>query len=282
MIWLWPEDYRGALLDTRHPRAHCAHLLQRPCLAAAHRPVQWLPLTQELMPQTPSSHAAVALTDLDTAFARRLERARTVSGWDATILRQEVAHAYGEIGPFVRARIEIWSDGREYLITDLELPPGRDLNAAEQTYAEACAVANEGNLSGALCMFERLVREFAEVPKYHEGLGQALMELGRGGEASQALKQALALDPLLPNSLALLGRISAERGDLAAGIEMTQAALRIAPNPVFYSNLGGFLGKAGHIKDAIRAFEQALELDPHHEKAQWGLKIAKGQLRDND
>jgi len=220
----------------------------------------------------------VALADLEPLLARRIEAARTASGWDAQALGRVVAHEYDVLGPFVSARIETGQDGREYLRTEFNPPQGRDLEAAERDYDRGCEKANEGNLSGALQVFERLVGVFPEVPKYHEALGQALHELGRIDEAEAVLWQAVELDPEVPRALGLLGRIYLQWGDVKLAIEMMQASLELVPHPIIFTNLGAAFGKAGRLREAVGAFEEALKLDPQFLDAQRGLRIAKEQL----
>ena len=63
------------------------------------------------------------LDSLMQPFADEVETARTATGWDAALLRAIVAQAYGMVGPYIDAHVEVGPDRKEYLVVKLNLPP---------------------------------------------------------------------------------------------------------------------------------------------------------------
>lgn len=89
----------------------------------------------------------------------------------------------------------------------------------------------------------------------------------RQGNAAKA--QQLAQDP------AWRGAAAYRAGDYAAAAQALQQA-KGADAPY---NLGNALAKLGHYQDAIKAYDRALQLDPHNQDAQANRKLVEEAMR---
>jgi tetratricopeptide (TPR) repeat protein len=97
--------------------------------------------------------------------------------------------------------------------------------------------------------------------------------MGANGEALAQYRAALELDPRNHRAALAGARLALSCGDLAAARELTEAGLKAAPGlGAVHETLGLVLEAEGEKKEAKRALERALELDPK-------LTLAKERLR---
>jgi tetratricopeptide (TPR) repeat protein len=97
--------------------------------------------------------------------------------------------------------------------------------------------------------------------------------MGTLGLALSGYRAALEADPRHVRAAAAGARVALALGDAAAARELGQAAVRAAPGMgMAHEALGIVLEGVGDKKEARRAFEKALELDPK-------LEMAKERLR---
>jgi protein O-GlcNAc transferase len=89
----------------------------------------------------------------------------------------------------------------------------------------------------------------------------ALHQAGRFGEAAALYRSILGRDPAHADSLHLLGLITAERDDPAAGIVLIRRAMTLEPGrAVHYNSLGHAYRRLGRLQDAMRAYRTAADL----------------------
>src|ERR1700723_3212926 len=96
-------------------------------------------------------------------------------------------------------------------------------------------------------------------------LSEALQhhEAGRLGQAQALYRDILARDPDDADSLHLLGLITSEQGDAAAGAALIQRAMAIAPGRAPYHNsLALAYRLLGHGEDAVHEYRAAVTLRP--------------------
>ena len=96
----------------------------------------------------------------------------------------------------------------------------------------------------------------------HQQLGIAHLNAGRHAAAAAAFRRIIELQPDLAWGHEMLGTVYHIQGDLPAAIESYKRALDLGPDAVAWSNLGAALYTEGRLDEAVRAFEQAIALEP--------------------
>ena len=97
--------------------------------------------------------------------------------------------------------------------------------------------------------------------------------LGRIPAALESYRAALEADPTLVRAAAQGAKAALDAGDVAAGRELADRALRAGPRSgVAHEAHGLVLEAEGNKKDAKQALERALELDPTLDRAKERLK----------
>jgi tetratricopeptide (TPR) repeat protein len=113
----------------------------------------------------------------------------------------------------------------------------------------------------------------------HNGLGDALSELGRADEAERHFQEALEIDPNYVEAHNNLGVALTGGGRIDAAIAHFQKALGIDPEYAeVHANLGAALARGGRTNEAILSYERALQLKPNLASAHNGLGNALSGL----
>ena len=100
-------------------------------------------------------------------------------------------------------------------------------------------------------------------PEVRMALAVMYQGLGRADEATEELRQVLALQPRSDNAHLVLATIHAEKGEWDAAVEEANAAIALRPN--YWRNhaeLGDTLLRAGRLDEAIAAYRRLTELQP--------------------
>lgn len=140
---------------------------------------------------------------------------------------------------------------------DLQLAQGMD-----PQNREIAALTAEARKKAAVAKGAELLRK-----------GLAAEAVGNAGGALAAFREALEADPTLTRAAAQGAKAAAQLGDLTAARELVDAALRAGPRSgVAHEALGLVLELEGNRKEAKKALERALELDPTLEGAKERLK----------
>jgi Tfp pilus assembly protein PilF len=106
-------------------------------------------------------------------------------------------------------------------------------------------------------------------------------EAGRLEEAAALYRQVLDREPANPDALHLLGVITHQRGNPAAGEDLIRRAIALRPNAArFHNNLGKLLAEQARWAEAAAAQRRAVELDPNYLGAYSGLGVALAKLGD--
>jgi Tfp pilus assembly protein PilF len=117
----------------------------------------------------------------------------------------------------------------------------------------------------------------------HTFLGWSLSHLGRIDEAIAQCKFAIQLDPDFGNPYNDIGVYLLDRGrpdEAIPWLEKAIASKRYCCYQFPHANLGRILLVQGKVEEAKRAFERALEYDPHYLPALLGLElIRRGSLQ---
>lgn len=184
---------------------------------------------------------------------------------------------------------------------------------AEQLSEEGEALLGEGNLTGALVLFDQAIQLDPDNARIWNDKAAVLLSLGRYEEALAAADRATTLDPEYVwawkgKTIALLNLeryeeavIAAERittlnpedkvawaytavalGNLGRYSEALTAADRatmLDPNYAFAWNTKGWiLAENGRYVEAIASFDRALEIDPNYENARNNKAVALAKL----
>jgi curved DNA-binding protein CbpA len=106
---------------------------------------------------------------------------------------------------------------------------------------------------------------------YDKGLAAEL--IGNRAAALAAFREAAEADPGEPRYAAAASRAALEAGDLPAARQLAEAAVRAGPRAArALEALGAALQRGGEHREAKRALERAVELDPSLETAKALLK----------
>jgi tetratricopeptide (TPR) repeat protein len=135
---------------------------------------------------------------------------------------------------------------------------------------------------------ERCQQAVAERPDSttaHLNLATALLRLGRMGEAEDALRRALEIDPDSPEALVNLGGIRLARWDFRGCVEVNRRASAAKPSFLlahYNEGLGHlYLGEAA---DVVRCFRRVVEIDGAHAGGHYYLAVgllAVGEVRES-
>jgi len=125
------------------------------------------------------------------------------------------------------------------------------VEAIEKKQKERVAYSDTGNKD--IEEFKQAIRAKSDDAEAYYRLGQAYFQLGRYGEAIEAYKQTIQIDP--DYLLAFWG------------IEYC------------YYHLGLSYHELGHYIEAIEAYKQAIQIDPTHAEAHYCLGVTYSELR---
>jgi tetratricopeptide (TPR) repeat protein len=190
---------------------------------------------------------------------RRLDDVRRAQERRARLARQYPLAARGaRISDLVQRGKAALAEGRfAQAANDLQLAQGLDPHSAE-----IAALAAEARRKASAARATELFRRGLEAEA-----------VGNLGGALAAYREALAADASHVRAAAHGARAAAGLGDLAAARALADAALRAGPRSgVAHEALGLVLELEGERKEARRALERALELDPKLERAKERLR----------
>jgi len=106
----------------------------------------------------------------------------------------------------------------------------------------------------------------------HNGLGLALVAVGRTDEAVEQFNQALLLKPEYAHAHNNLGNALARMGRADEAIEHYRQALRLKPEFVeAHNSFGLVLAEMQRAKEAVKHYQEALRLKPHYAAAHYNF-----------
>lgn len=126
---------------------------------------------------------------------------------------------------------------------------------------------NHGEAAKSLPLYEQAI---ARTPHHRAALRNyalALSRSGKGAEAVEVLERALAADPDDAKALSNLGEVLLEQNPRRA-LDVLRNAIRIDPMlPEAHSNLASALARTGDAGGAVAAAREAIRIQPDHEAA---------------
>jgi tetratricopeptide (TPR) repeat protein len=152
-------------------------------------------------------------------------------------------------------------------------------------YLLARAQWRRGDLKSALGAFQNVVRLQPRcAPALADLSGLLLEELGNVPAAEKFSRRALEADPLCAPAHVILGNVLRSRGDEGGAAACYREAVGINPGlPDPIVNLGVLSLEAGDFKEAMALFERGLSIDPSHPNALWNrgnLLLLLGRLTE--
>ncbi len=193
------------------------------------------------------------------AEARRLDDERRADERRARLARQNPSvQRAGRVQDLVRRGKAAFEAGRfAEAANDLLLAHGMD-----PRNAEVAALAADAKRKSGSAKANELFQKAAEAEL-----------LGRPSEALSLYREALEADPGHARAAAAASKASLAAGDLASARTLAAAALRAGPQLAAAHEARGLVLEAeGNRRDARKALEKALELDPRLESAKEKLK----------
>ncbi len=191
--------------------------------------------------------------------ARKLEDERRADERRARLARQNplLARA-GRVNELVKRGRVALAEGRfSQASNDLQLAQGLDAQNREIAALAAEARKKAGAAKG-LELFRK---------------GLEAEALGNAAGALAGYREALEADPANARAAAHGAKAAAQLGDLALARSLADAAVKAGPrSAVAHEALGVVLELEGNRKEAKKALELALQLDPEHEGAKERLK----------
>ncbi len=191
--------------------------------------------------------------------ARKLEDERRAAERRARMSRQNplVARA-GRVGELVARGRAALAEGRfSQAAADLLVAQGMD-----PTNAEVAALAADAKRKAAAAKAVELFRKGLEAEA-----------MGKPQSALEAFRAAVETDPANVRAAAQAARSALDLGDLAGARELANQALKAgARSGIAHEAHGLVLEAEGNKKDARKALERAVELDPGLERARERLK----------
>jgi tetratricopeptide (TPR) repeat protein len=191
--------------------------------------------------------------------ARKLEDERRAAERRARMSRQNPIFARaGKVGELVTRGKAAFAEGRfAQAAADLVVAQGMD-----PSNAEVAALAAEAKKKAAAAKSADLFRKGLEAEA-----------MGKPATAFEAFRDAFAADPTNVRAAAQAAKAALDAGDVGAARALVDQALKVSPRSgVAQESLGFVLEAEGNKKEAKKALERALELDPGLDRARERLK----------
>jgi arylsulfatase A-like enzyme/Flp pilus assembly protein TadD len=143
------------------------------------------------------------------------------------------------------------------------LRPFADRTDPDLLNAYGIALADDGDIPGAVRTFERILAADAANARAYQNLGIVALRAGQNERARGYLEKALSLSPKLPLALNALGVVEARRGNMNAAIDHWSRAVAVDPaqfDALF--NLGMVAARVGRPDVARKALRDYLDRAP--------------------
>ena len=178
------------------------------------------------------------------------------------VLQRNVATGRASEATKVRLGLMLSENGRAQEAVDV-LGPLASKEDPDVLNAYGIALADLGDVPGAVREFERILAKDPEEARAYQNLGIVALRAGQPQRARQYLQKALTLDANLPLALNALGVIQARAGDAHGAIASWSRVVELDPNQLdALYNLALVAVKAKRPDVARRALTSYLERAP--------------------
>lgn len=144
------------------------------------------------------------------------------------------------------------------------------------------ALGEQGDWSGALAAYRRVLALEPRNGAAKARLAEALLGLGRTKEAESSLGEALGEDALSQATLSLAASLLGRLGQLEAAQDICLRALQRGEDGQVHAQLGAILVERGAFTQALAHFERAVVLDPERPSVVAGLAGALLTMGDGE
>ncbi|MBM3330357.1 tetratricopeptide repeat protein [candidate division WOR-3 bacterium] len=190
-------------------------------------------------------------------------------------LDQGFVHAYIHAGMLLSEK----GDHRQ-AIHNLRLANELEPNSELAVNVLGLAFVAAGQAESALATFDRAISVHPGSALLHLNRSNALVAVGRAGEAEAELHRSLALDSTLPSARLQLAERLKLRGRYDSAAAMVQAVVDDYPTARYFNQLGSLLVAAGDSDRAEGIYRSALRLDSTYVPTLYNLAVltaAKGE-----
>jgi tetratricopeptide (TPR) repeat protein len=144
--------------------------------------------------------------------------------------------------------------------------------------------AEEGDLVKSLSYYEQALKH-DQTPRVRaenlNGMGRVYLSMGRTEEAIVAFQNVLKINRFDFDAHTSLAKIFQDRNDCKVSIPHWEGRLKTNKSVDIYADLGDAYRECGSLNKAIKAFQDALKLEPLNPRAHLGLAMAyasQGQM----
>lgn len=174
--------------------------------------------------------------------------------FQASLDIEPAAEIYSDLG-FAKARL-----GRsEEALADYRKALALDPDCASAHINLAVLSVQSGDFAAAESHYRKALAGRPTAQTYN-GLGYALAQQGRSGEAIAEYRRAIDVDPRFTPAYNNLAEALTGEGKLAEAAEAYRLSLAAHPNPAVYTALGGLLRQLGRADEAAAMLAQAQAL----------------------
>jgi tetratricopeptide (TPR) repeat protein len=113
----------------------------------------------------------------------------------------------------------------------------------------------------------------------YANLGAAHRALGEYEQAHKSFDQSLRFNPNQSNAWLGLGRLAQKQGKFDEAISDLSRSVELQPTAQGYFELGRTLAQAGHLPEALDAYQQALKISPDLVEAQQAADALRQQKK---
>ncbi|HWX21790.1 MAG TPA: tetratricopeptide repeat protein [Candidatus Binatia bacterium] len=167
-------------------------------------------------------------------------------------------------------QLRYWKDTRRLFEHALQVTPNNGRSMA----VVGAALAEEGNLDGAMRLFDRALTYDADNAEVHFHIARVLEKQGHPNEAIAEYGKALWFRPLRDKVQVFLGLALARQGKLEEAKALYQQALALNPESAgAENNLARVLHTQGRLDEAMAHYSRAVKLDPDLAEAHNNLGV---------
>lgn len=139
-----------------------------------------------------------------------------------------------------------------------------------------------GQMDEAVAQYEAAIELTSDpglLAQAYANLGSAERAMGEDEQAHKSLEQSLRFNPNQFNAWLGMGLLAQKQGKLDEAVSDLSRSVELQPSAQGYLELGRTLAQAGHVPEALNAYEQALKISPDLVEAQQAADALRQQKK---